>query len=153
MRIHRRFLVSLSLVLALAAGVSRPSQAATPVQGPGVYNIDSLLGEYPLPSEQQVRSDQIARDSLSSVQLTQVRGAVESHKHLSHDENIWVIRGAGRMIIEGVKYKVAAGQLIHIPRGTSHTFNNLGAAPCVVISVFSPGFDGKDRIYDNPAPR
>jgi len=142
--------VVLSVCFHRTAAAENGTVAASNV---GVFDVDTLLLDYPLSAGQPMRTDQIARDSLSSMHLTQIRGAIESHRHLTHDENIWVIRGAGRLTIDGVKHKVSAGQVIHIPRGISHAFHNMGSKPTVVISVFSPGFDGKDRIYDNPPPR
>jgi len=146
-----RLPVWLLMVLCLCGTAAGGSAAVSP--GAGVFDVDSLLMENPLGADQPVRTDEISHDSLSSVHLTQIRGAIESHRHLNHDENVWVIRGAGRLVVDGVKHKVAAGQVIHIPRGISHSFHNMGAKPAVVISVFAPGFDGKDRIYDNPPPR
>jgi len=153
---HMILLLRISMVVLLLAWVrgtmgAEGSPATAP--GVGVFDVDSLLMDYPLATDQPMRTDQIAHDSLSSVHLTQIRGAIESHRHLGHDENVWVIRGAGRLIVNDVKHKVAAGQVIHIPKGVSHSFHNMGSRPAVVISVFSPGFDGKDRIYDNPPAR
>jgi mannose-6-phosphate isomerase-like protein (cupin superfamily) len=147
--------LKIAFILALVAcspAFVNVAAAQTAPTSAGVFDVDSLLMAYPLAADQQLRSEQIAHDSLSSVQLTQIRGELESHRHLSHDENIWVIRGAGRLVLDGVKQKVTAGQMIHIPKGVSHSFHNMGSQPAVVISVFSPGFDGKDRIYDNPTP-
>jgi mannose-6-phosphate isomerase-like protein (cupin superfamily) len=146
-----RISVWLLLVVGLRGAAAEGGTAVTP--GVGVFDVDSLLMDHSLAPDQPMRTDQISHDSLSSVHLTQIRGVVESHRHLGHDENIWVIRGAGRLVVDGVKYKVAAGQVIHIPKGISHSFHNMGSKPAVVISVFAPGFDGKDRIYDNPPPR
>ncbi|MEW5702394.1 MAG: cupin domain-containing protein [Candidatus Zixiibacteriota bacterium] len=127
------------------------SQAATVTVGsPGaaVVDIDSLLAMNPLGSDQPYRSDVIAWDSASSMHLTQVQGVMESHRHLNHEENVWIIRGAGRLTLGTEKIRVMAGQVIHIPRNTPHAFANLGSSPAVVISVFAPAFDGKDRVYD-----
>ena len=135
-------------VLFLLIGTLSAS-AQTTGSGPGVFNVDSLLDSHPLAKEQSFRTDIIAHDSSSSVHLTQVQGGIESHRHVYHDENVWIIRGAGRLILNGVNHRVAAGQLVHIPRNTPHSFHNLGSKPAVVISVFSPGFDGKDRVYED----
>ena len=135
-----------TIALGLTDGVLAQSNG-TP--GPGVYDIDSLLNEYTLTKGQSFRTDIIAWDSTSSVHLTQVETAVESHHHATHDENVWIIRGSGRLTLGDQKMKVKAGEVVHIPRGTRHAFHNLGSNPAVVMSVFSPGFDGKDRIYED----
>ncbi len=140
----------LLLVILIAMTFTATAGAqSTPAAGPGVYDIDSLLNEFQLAKGQPFRSDVIAWDSTSSVHLTQVETVVDMHHHVKHDENVWIIRGAGRLTLGDQKLKVKAGQFVHIPRGTSHAFHNLGSNPAVVISVFSPGFDGKDRIYED----
>jgi len=129
----------------------RVSAAETAKLTPTVQNIDSLLSVYFLGDDQDFRSDMVASDSLSSVHLTQIRGALDSHRHVFHQETVWIIRGAGQLTLDGVKHKVAAGTLVTIPPDTPHSFYSLGKIPTVVISVFSPAFDGKDRVYENPA--
>lgn len=144
--------IRLTILAALFALALAPAAAAEPPvnHGPAVMNIDSLLSVFVLHDGEQVRTDMVSSDSLTSVHLTQVRGAVEGHKHLTHHETVWIIRGAGRLMLDGTPHKVSAGEVINIPPGTSHSFHNLGVVPTVVISVFSPSFDGKDRVYDNP---
>ena len=112
---------------------------------PGVFAIDSLLEVFPL-GDRDVRFEEIAWDSVSSMHLAQISGSVPLHIHESHSENVMVVRGAGRLMLAGRKYRVKAGDIFHIPKGTKHSFHSLGAVPTVLISVFSPGFDGKDRI-------
>jgi mannose-6-phosphate isomerase-like protein (cupin superfamily) len=130
-------------------GVSAARTQSTGTPGPGVYDIDSLLNEHAMVKGQSFRTDVIAWDSASSVHLTQVETSIESHHHATHDENVWIIRGSGRLTLGDQKMKVKAGQVVHIPRGIKHAFHNLGSNPAVVMSVFSPGFDGKDRVYED----
>jgi mannose-6-phosphate isomerase-like protein (cupin superfamily) len=145
--------VPLTLVISLLATTvcGRASNAESAKAAPTVQNIDSLLSVHLLGDDQESRSDVVAADSLSSVHLTQIRGSVESHHHVYRQETAWIIRGAGQLTLDGVKYKVAAGTVVTIPPGTPHSFYSLGKIPAVVISVFSPAFDGKDRVYENPA--
>jgi len=116
---------------------------------PSILNIDSLLSVNLLGDTQDLRSDKIEGDSLSSVHLIQVRGEVKAHRHLHHKETVYIIRGAGRLTLGNQKTKVAAGAVIVIPPDTPHSFYSMGKIPTVVISVFTPGFDGKDRVYEN----
>ena len=143
-------LTALVIAMALSLSASSTAQAqSNGTPGPGVYDIDSLLNEHTLTKGQSFRTDVIAWDSTSSVHLTQVETAVEAHHHATHDVECLIIRGSGRLTIGDQKTKVKAGQFVHIPRGTKHAFHNLGSNPAVVMSVFSPGFDGKDRIYED----
>ena len=99
--------------------------------GPGVYSVDSLLDAYPIGKDEAMRSDEIGWDSLSSVHLIQIRDGVAMHHHAYHDVNVMIIRGAGRLILGTKKSKVKAGDIIHIPYGTPHSFHSLGSSPAV----------------------
>jgi mannose-6-phosphate isomerase-like protein (cupin superfamily) len=144
-------LIAVFLVAVACLFGSAPRVSAQTDKGPipAVYDIDSLLQQYPLEKGQAFRTDMIAWDSTSSVHLTQIDTGVEPNHHATHDETIWIIRGAGRFTLGDQKLKVKAGEFVRIPRGISQSFHNLGSNPAVVINVFSPGFDGKDRIYED----
>jgi len=147
-----KFKILVTWLLAMAGLVgATPRVSAQTDKGPipAVYDIDSLLQQYPLDKGQEFRTDMIAWDSTSSVHLTQISGGMESQHHATHDETVWIIRGAGRLTLGEQKLKVKAGEFVRIPRGVSHSFHNLGSNPAVVINVYSPGFDGKDRIYED----
>jgi mannose-6-phosphate isomerase-like protein (cupin superfamily) len=139
--------IMIIVAVACAGMLAGPAYAQN--AGPGAFDIDSLLQEHQIVKGQPMRSDVIAWDSASSIHLTQIETSAEMHHHVKHDENVWIIRGSGRLTLGDQKLKVKAGQVIHIPRGTSHSFHNLGSSPAVVFSVFYQGFDGKDRIYDD----
>ncbi len=141
-RIHRLTIAGIVLACGFAASSARAAN-------PAVLNIDSLLSVYLLGDTQDMRTDKIDDDSLSSVHLTQIRDGVQEQRHLNHQETVWVVRGAVRLTLDADKYKVAAGTVVTIPPGVSHSFYSMGKIPAVIISVFSPGFDGKDRVYEN----
>ena len=126
------------------------TSSSTHAADPSVLNIDSLLSTNLLGDTQELRTDKVEGDSLSSVYLTQVRGEMKAHSHLHHKETVYLVRGAGRLTLGDKKYKIGAGEVITIPTGTPHSFYSMGKIPAVAISVFSPGFDGKDRVYENP---
>ncbi len=136
-------------ILAMVCLVAVPAEAQTVHTGAGIFNLDSLLGTYYLPDEQDTRTDRIAEDSLSSVHLTQIRGGVLAHHHAKHQETVFLVRGAGRLVLGKKKQKIAAGTIVSIPAGTPHSFHNLGKVPAVVISVFSPKFNARDRVFEN----
>lgn len=141
-----RFRHLIIAAMALAIGLAAQSADAA---DPSVLNVDSLLSTNLLGDTQEFRSDKLDGDSLSSVHLTQVRGEMKAHSHLHHKETVYLVRGAGRLTLGDKKYKIAAGEVITIPPGTPHSFYSMGKIPAVAISVFSPGFDGKDRVYEN----
>ena len=42
------------------------------------------------------------------------------------------------------------GTVVHVPRGTVHAVDTY--LPTTVLSIFSPPFDGEDRVYVLEAP-
>ncbi len=82
-----------------------------------------------------------------TLNLAQLNKVVKNHYHKDHDEVVYVVRGNGLVTIAGKDYRVSPGWAYLVPRGTFHRFVNLGPDATVVLSVFSPAFDGKDRIF------
>ena len=58
---------------------------------------------------------------------------------------IW--SGRGRMRLGKETVIVGEGSVLFIPRGTRHSFVPFGPDKAVALSIFSPAFDGKDRIF------
>ena len=65
-----------------------------------------------------------------------------------HTEQVYVLAGEGEMIIGEEKQMVRAGDYIHIPQGVRHGVFVKGEEPLKVLSVQSPRFTGKDRIFE-----
>ena len=137
------------LIIAALLLISGSAFSSAHAADPSILNIDSLLSVNLLGDTQELRSDKIEGDSLSSVHLVQVRGEIRAQSHLHHKQTVYLVRGAGRLTLGNQKYKVAAGEVITIPPGTPYSFYSMGKIPTVVISIFSPGFDGKDTVYEN----
>jgi mannose-6-phosphate isomerase-like protein (cupin superfamily) len=92
-------------------------------------------------------------DSLASSFVIIIKKEVKAHKHLSHSEHVVVLEGSGTMTLwqaQGDKEKVMEikkGDVIFIPKNTIHAVKSNGKQPLKVLSVQSPYFDGKDRIF------
>ena len=69
------------------------------------------------------------------------------HKHVEHTENVIILEGEGEMTLGDKKFKVKKGDIVFIPKGTPHSLTVTSAIPVKVLSVQSPFFDGKDRIF------
>jgi quercetin dioxygenase-like cupin family protein len=82
----------------------------------------------------------------ASVHHLSVAEGVKTHFHRQHDETVTVLAGTGRMRLGEETRDVTAGTVILIPRGTLHSLE-VTAGPVEALSMFSPAFDGKDRIY------
>lgn len=144
---RRTFATSVFLVAALL--VAAGAAAAPVVTGGGTLEIDQLLNELKLADSQPYRQDIIADDSLSTVELIQVREGLEEQSHRSHQLTLWVVRGAVRVTLGYEKHKLAAGTIVSIPPKTPYSVYSLSGATAVLVGVYSPSFNGKDRVHEN----
>lgn len=51
------------------------------------------------------------------------------------------------MTLNGTEYKIKAGDYFFIPKGSLHYVKVTSAMPLKVLSIQSPFFDGKDRVF------
>jgi len=115
-------------------------------QGGIVYIFDVLQKEKIDPG-QPFKSIPLLKGPNCSFNLAQLNTVVKNHYHKDHDEVVYLVRGNGLVTIAGKEYRVSPGYAYLVPQGTIHRFVNLGPDPAVVLSIFSPAFDGKDRIF------
>jgi mannose-6-phosphate isomerase-like protein (cupin superfamily) len=137
----RSLLPALLLVL-----VAVPPAAA---QVAAIQDMQKLLAEHPL-GDALSRTDEIARTEGASVHLVQTRTEVPLNFHQAHDELVFLWSGSGKLEIAGTWRDVKPGEWVLIPRRTTHAFKAEGGAPAVALSIFTPAFDGKDRVLQPP---
>jgi mannose-6-phosphate isomerase-like protein (cupin superfamily) len=90
----------------------------------------------------------ITQDSLQSSFLIWIKKDVRGHFHQYHTENIVVLEGKAEMRFNGEKIIIKKGDYLNIPKGTHHSVERvLSRKPLKVLSIQSPYFDGKDRIF------
>jgi len=107
-------------------------------------NLDTIK---PPADYENIYSRQIASDSLSTTFVIYIRKQVKLHKHVEHTENVIILEGEGEMTLGDKKFKVQKGDIVFIPKGTPHSLTVTSVIPVKVLSVQSPFFDGKDRIF------
>ncbi|HVW78900.1 MAG TPA: cupin domain-containing protein [Alloacidobacterium sp.] len=61
------------------------------------------------------------------------------HIHHNEDECWYVVEGAFSVIINDRIFDIADGDYVRIPKGTPHTFKNVGAVPGKMLVILSPG--------------
>ena len=88
----------------------------------------------------------IARTPASSVHLVQIRGGETPHRHMTHDLTVTLLRGEGRVTVEGSARAMAAGDVAVIPRGVAHFFVNTGRDVAVSFAVYAPPMDAPDTV-------
>lgn len=96
---------------------------------------------------ENIFSRTIASDSLSSSFVIFIKKEVKKHKHASHTEHVYILEGEGEMSLGDKTFKVKKGDIIFIPMNAIHSLKVTSIFPVKVLSVQSPQFDGKDRIF------
>lgn len=94
-----------------------------------------------------IYSRTISSDSLSSSLVIFIKKEVKKHKHISHSEHVYILDGEGEMLLGSKILKVKKGDIIFIPENTIHSLKVISEVPVKVLSIQSPFFDGKDRIF------
>ncbi|MGB0882245.1 MAG: cupin domain-containing protein [Vicingaceae bacterium] len=77
-----------------------------------------------------------------------IKEDVKSHKHETHSEIISVIEGSGIMTIGKTSFEINSGDYFRIPENTFHSLKVNSKKPMKVLSIQSPEFLGKDRIFE-----
>jgi quercetin dioxygenase-like cupin family protein len=61
-----------------------------------------------------------------------------AHAHPHGDEVIYIVEGAGRVLVGGEVKPVRAGSAVLFPRGAIHMLHNTGAIEMKVVCFFAP---------------
>ncbi|GIV02779.1 MAG: hypothetical protein KatS3mg015_1609 [Fimbriimonadales bacterium] len=130
----------LALSLSVLSVVALGYQAPKPRMESAIALADRLKAEVPTAG-----SHLFAEGEHATVNLINTSAAVPKHYHAKHDETVVVLRGRGKMTLGEEERTVSAGDAIFVPEGTHHAFEPI-SDDVVIVSVFSPKWDGKDRI-------
>ena len=79
--------------------------------------------------------------------------SVSRHHHLETEEVYYILRGAGRMTVGDEVREVSAGDAIFIPRGQSHTLENIGPETMTLLLVCGPAYSREDHIFEETGDR
>ena len=109
-----------------------------------VSSIDQILTDKEF---ENIHVKKISSDSSSSTFAIWIKQKVKLHKHVYHTENVLIDKGFGEFQINDSIYKVVAGDWIVIPKNTWHGVIVNSKSTMKVISVQSPEYFGKDRIF------
>ncbi len=58
--------------------------------------------------------------------ITEPQAGPPLHRHNREDESFYVLEGHYRFAVDGQEIKAGPGTFVHAPRGTVHTFQNIG---------------------------
>lgn len=144
---HKLTIIALIAALSVPTLFAQEGPPIPPDVSPFVGNVFNLVQQQPLPYDQEIVSLPLSHSASASSTLIQVRTGVKTHFHAYHDELVYIVSGKGVMEIGDKKQVIQAGDVISLQRGVKHNLTVKSTQPMVAISIMSPPFDGKDRIY------
>jgi quercetin dioxygenase-like cupin family protein len=68
------------------------------------------------------------------------------HRHPDHDETWFILEGEYKFEVNGREIHAQAGDTVFSPRGSVHTFQNIGSGPGRVLTTVVPG--GLDLFFE-----
>jgi mannose-6-phosphate isomerase-like protein (cupin superfamily) len=100
----------------------------------------------PLAKGETFKIAEIARDNTSSHHVVALLEAEPLHKHATHDLMVVLLEGQGEMRIGDKTRPIGPRSIVNVPRGVTHSMRNTAKTPLIGYAVFTPPFDGKDRV-------
>jgi quercetin dioxygenase-like cupin family protein len=71
-----------------------------------------------------------------------------AHSHDAYEETIYGLEGILTWTVEGTPVEVGAGEVLCIPRGAVHQFDNRGDVDASALAIVTPGILGPDYFRD-----
>jgi quercetin dioxygenase-like cupin family protein len=71
-----------------------------------------------------------------------------AHSHDGYEETIYGLAGSMTWTVDGREIEVGAGDVLCIPRGVVHRFDNTGDVDATALGVVTPGILGPDYFRD-----
>ena len=68
------------------------------------------------------------------------------HIHKAEDETFYVLEGEINLLMGERNIRATAGSFVFVPRGTIHTFSQIGEQPAKFLVTYSPS--GFERFFD-----
>ena len=112
-------------------------------------NLIDLAQQKSLDAKAGLNITQVASGKNASVNLVMgpPGSILKMHYHQYRDEITYCIKGQAAMNVSGKKSVMKAGDLMYIPALVVHGSEVTGNETLQLISIFTPPFDGEDRIY------
>ncbi len=71
-----------------------------------------------------------------------------AHSHDAYDETIYGLEGVLTFTLDGRQSDVGPGEVLFIPRGVVHRFDNIRGADAKMLAVVTPGLLGPDYFRE-----
>jgi mannose-6-phosphate isomerase-like protein (cupin superfamily) len=115
-----------------------------------VLRRDDLAARFPS-APGATGAHEVARGGQSSVNYWVLGSEMPAHLHRAHEEVIIVQSGTVEAMVGSRRVLLGPGDVLLVPRDTVHSGRVASGGPARGYSVFSPAFDGVDRV-PVPAP-
>lgn len=138
----------IALAVALSAGPAGAAQwlLAADDDKTRPATIESLLATHPLAPSDNIKAVTLVRSNHGAQLLVQVRDREPLHYHADSDITVFLLRGRGRLRIGSRDFPVAAGDVLHVPRGVIHAYINNGPEVAVAVVSYNPAPGADDRV-------
>ena len=112
-------------------------------------NLIELAQQKSVDTKDGLNITQVASGKNASINLVMgpPGSILKMHYHQYRDEITYCIKGQAIMNVSGKELVMKAGDLMYIPALMLHGSEVTGNESLQLISIFTPPFDGKDRIY------
>ena len=97
---------------------------------------------------ENIHVQKTSSDSLASTFVIWIKQKL-NFTNIYHRENVIIQEGSGKFQLKDSIYNVSTGDIITIPKNSWHGVTINSKIPMKVISIQSPEFLGKDRIFKN----
>lgn len=71
-----------------------------------------------------------------------------AHSHDAYEETLYGLEGTLTMTVEGVQTELGPGDVLVVPRGAVHRFDNMHDVDARTLAVVSPGILGPEYFRD-----
>jgi hypothetical protein len=68
--------------------------------------------------------------------------------HAEQDEVLYFLEGQFRLRIDDTIHDAPSGSFVFFPKGTPHTWQNIGDAPGRLLGMFMPAAPGMERFFE-----
>ncbi len=96
---------------------------------------------------ENIYAKKIYTDKHTSTFIVWIKKEVKAHKHVTHTEQVHVLEGKARVQLNDKEITIQKGDWITIPENTIHAVTVLSKTPLKLVSIQTPEFKGKDRVF------
>ncbi len=110
--------------------------------------VSSDLAAYTAPSDMKnIHVEAIGTSKTASEFVIFIRNEVKPHIHEYHTELVYVLEGEAIFWLGETKQIIKPGDFVRIDEGVIHGAKVTSKTPLKILSIQTPEFVGKDRVF------